>query len=104
MLAFGMLETSLWKDNRLTLDRGNFAVGFSDRSRREQEPVMLKYVSDFVQALKENCARPLDMCKWYNFITFDIGGEFTFGTSFDCLKTAKLHVSLSISLRDSPIY
>lgn len=70
-------------------------MGFSDRSRREQEPVMLKYVSGFVQALKENCDKPLDICKWYNFITFDIGGEFTFGTSFDCLKTTKLHVGSS---------
>ncbi|CAG8973327.1 hypothetical protein HYALB_00000090 [Hymenoscyphus albidus] len=58
--------------------RGNFAVAFSERSRREQEPILLKHVSEFILALKENSGIPLDMCKWYNFIW--IGNVFGYAT------------------------
>ncbi|CAG8961162.1 hypothetical protein HYFRA_00002705 [Hymenoscyphus fraxineus] len=85
------IKTLMDQKNRLTFKRGNFAVAFSDRSRREQEPILLKYVSEFIRVLRKNSGIPLDMCKWYNFVTFDIGGELTFGTSFDCLKTTTLH-------------
>lgn len=100
MLVLGMFNAHLRGGFGLILNRENFSVAFSDRSRREQEPIMLKYVSEFVQALKENCDKPLDMCNWFNFITFDIGGEFTFGTSFDCLKTTNLHVSSYAFIED----
>ena len=45
------------------------AHGFSEKSLREQEPVLQKYISALFQRLHENSQGgtvPVDMCKWYN--------------------------------------
>lgn len=49
--------------------------GFSDRSMREQEPIIRSYVDKLMKRLSENCKggkEPLDLEKWYNFMTFDV--------------------------------
>ncbi len=59
---------------------------------REQEPIIRGYIDKFIVKLHENAGQPLDMCKWYNFVSFDLIGDLVFGESFQCLEENKLHV------------
>ncbi|KAF4626977.1 hypothetical protein G7Y89_g11179 [Cudoniella acicularis] len=34
---------------------------------------------------------PVNLVDWYNFTTFDVTGDLTFGDSFQCLHTSTLH-------------
>ncbi|RDL35462.1 uncharacterized protein BP5553_07393 [Venustampulla echinocandica] len=71
--------------------RRNFSSAFSEKSVREQEPILQKYISQLVSKLHENCAQPVNILQWYNFTTFDVIGDLTFGESFACLETSTLH-------------
>jgi len=75
------------KDNHAML-RGLLKGGFSERSMREQEPIIGGYVDLLIRRLREHCVDPdgkdertglerkrrLDMTAWYNWATFDIIG------------------------------
>ncbi|RYP75506.1 hypothetical protein DL771_002391 [Monosporascus sp. 5C6A] len=71
------------------------AHGFSDRSMREQQPIIKKYIDLLIQRLHENCQggpKALNMAAWYNYTTFDVIGDLTFGESFGCLDNSDYHV------------
>jgi hypothetical protein len=55
---------------------------------------MTKYFDLLIQGLHKTCDQPIDIAKWYNFTTFDISSDLTFGESFECLSTGKMHVSV----------
>jgi cytochrome P450 len=65
--------------------------GFSDRSLREQQPLITKYVDILIQRLHENCNQPVDIMSWYNFTTFDVIGDLAFGEPFGCLNDSDYH-------------
>jgi cytochrome P450 len=83
--------------------RLQIAPQFSDRSMREQEPMIGKYMDLLVKRLRENCIdhtrkdghtglearRPLNLCSWYTWATFDIIGDLAFGEPFGCLDRVK---------------
>ena len=71
-----------------------FSHGFSDRSLREQEPLIQGYINMLVDGLgrfSDDGKTPLDIVHWFNWITFDIIGDLTFGEPFGCLKNTYLH-------------
>lgn len=58
--------------------RRQLSHGFSDRSMREQEPIIKSYVDLLMLRLRENCAngtKPLDMAEWFTFTTFDVSAR-----------------------------
>ncbi|RSL91780.1 hypothetical protein BHE90_011521 [Fusarium euwallaceae] len=65
--------------------------GFSDRSLREQEPIVKRYVDLLLQRLHENSDRPVDIMSWYNYTTFDVIGDLAFGEPFGCLDNSDYH-------------
>ncbi|KAK3321733.1 putative cytochrome P450 [Apodospora peruviana] len=80
------------------------APGFSERSMREQEPIIGSYVDLLVERLRQHAVdadrkdpitglqgakRPLDMTAWYNWTTFDMIGDLAFGEPFGSLDKAK---------------
>ncbi|PLB53530.1 cytochrome P450 [Aspergillus steynii IBT 23096] len=71
---------------------------FSEASLRGQEPIIKQYIDLLIQRLHENASEtePVDMVAWYNFTTFDIIGDLTFGTPFDCLQNSRYHPWVSI--------
>ncbi|KAJ5981544.1 cytochrome P450 ClCP1 [Penicillium canescens] len=81
------------------LQKGNIVrralqPGFSDRSRRDQEPAIMSYVDLLVRRLHERCgkrATPLDMVPWYDFTTFDIHSDLALGETFGCLEKSGYH-------------
>ncbi|KAL5362983.1 cytochrome P450 [Aspergillus floccosus] len=70
-----------------------FSHGFSDRSLREQEPLLQGYIDMLMDGLERSSREngPVDIVQWFNWTTFDIIGDLTFGESFECLEKATLH-------------
>ena len=76
----------------MTSIRRNFSSAFSDKALRELEPIMTQYFDLLIKRLHERCMEPVNFVHWYNFTTFDIVSDLTFGESFGCLEKSKLHV------------
>ncbi|RYP60732.1 hypothetical protein DL769_007993 [Monosporascus sp. CRB-8-3] len=74
--------------------RRALAHGFSERSLREQEPIIGTYVDLLIQRLRDNSAggaQHVNMREWLNWTTFDVIGELGFGSAFGCLKNSDYH-------------
>ncbi|KAJ9143404.1 putative Cytochrome P450 [Pleurostoma richardsiae] len=101
---------SIMTDNRENhaLLRRQLSYGFSEKSMREQEPIIGGYVDLLMRQLRARCAtkeesaeageytkkpslQPLDMRAWYNWTTFDVIGDLAFGEPFGCLEKAEYH-------------
>ncbi|KAK4223109.1 Isotrichodermin C-15 hydroxylase [Podospora fimiseda] len=74
--------------------RRTMAHGFSDKSMREQQPIIQGYVDLLIKGLRENGdkgKKKVDVAAWYNFATFDIIGDLAFGEAFGCLEKGEYH-------------
>ncbi|OTA54162.1 cytochrome P450 [Hypoxylon sp. EC38] len=79
---------------RHSMIRRQLAHGFSERSMREQEPIIGEYVDLLMRRLGEHCKdgqAVLDMRNWLNFTTFDVIGNLGFGSDFGCLEKSYYH-------------
>ncbi|KAI1821973.1 putative cytochrome P450 monooxygenase [Xylaria intraflava] len=94
---FGHLPRSIL--NETPQDHGplrrRLAHGFSERSMREQEPIIGSYVNLLVSRLRtevEKTSRQ-DLRRWYNWTTFDLIGDLSFGVDggFECLQKPDHH-------------
>lgn len=72
--------------------RRQLAHGFSEKSMRDQEPLIRGYVDLLLERLNGFCASgsSVVLSDWYNFTTFDIIGDLAFGESFGCLQGSDL--------------
>ncbi|KAL4863043.1 hypothetical protein BDV12DRAFT_189956 [Aspergillus spectabilis] len=68
-----------------------FATQFRPSAVHTQEPIQLT-------ARGRNGAVPLNVSKWFEWLTFDIIGELTFGESFNATRDNKSHPWVSILL------
>lgn len=70
-----------------------FTPAFSDRALKQQEPLFLKYTEQLLKKLKESIeqhpGKPVDMVRMYNFFTFDVMGDLTFGEPLHMLENAE---------------
>ncbi|KAH8712078.1 benzoate 4-monooxygenase cytochrome P450 [Phaeosphaeriaceae sp. PMI808] len=77
--------------------RRAFSHSFSDKSLRDQAPVVESYVDTFIDQLSAPVSgrkwteKTVNLEHWLNYLTFDISGDLSFGESFDCLSNGKLH-------------
>lgn len=71
--------------------RRQMAPGFSEKSMRDQEPIIRGYVDLLLQRLleKSNDGQPVVISDWFNYTTFDIIGDLVFGEPFECLGSSK---------------
>lgn len=104
------------KDNLIGADRPEHARfrrilshGFSAAVMQEQEPLIMSYVDKLMARLRERCAggtSPLDMAKWFNYTTFDVIGDLSFGEPFGCLDNEDYHpwVALIVESTISIVY
>ncbi|KAM5344636.1 hypothetical protein ACJ41O_013171 [Fusarium nematophilum] len=77
-----------------TMVRRQLSNGFSDRSMREQQPLIMKYIDLLMVRLREqgkSGAQAVDMASWFNFTTFDVIGDLVFGEPFGCLSESDYH-------------
>ncbi|KIN00076.1 hypothetical protein OIDMADRAFT_55967 [Oidiodendron maius Zn] len=74
---------------------------FSDKALREQEVLIRSYVDLLISKLREittagNSGVKIDLVRWYNYTTFDMIGDLTFGESFGCLEDNRYHPWVSL--------
>ncbi|KAL7943651.1 cytochrome P450 [Trichoderma barbatum] len=71
--------------------RRSMANGFSHQAMLDQEPIIREYVDQLMESLEKNGAngtQQIDMVRWFNYATFDIIGDLSFGESFGCLQSS----------------
>jgi cytochrome P450 len=72
--------------------RRQLSPGFSDKSLREQEPLISGYIDLLMSRLRARCGSgPIEVSKFYNWVAFDIIGHLAFGEPFGCLDSADYH-------------
>ncbi|KAF2016207.1 cytochrome P450 [Aaosphaeria arxii CBS 175.79] len=78
--------------------RRMFSPAFSDRALKDQEPLFIKYVDQLVSVLrnKPDSEGKFDMVRMYNFTTFDVMGDLTFGEPLHMLDNAEYDPWVSI--------
>ncbi|KAK8000961.1 trichothecene c-15 hydroxylase [Apiospora marii] len=67
---------------------------FSAQAMAEQEPLIKVYIDKLFASLKRECAgetKVVDLLKWYNWTTFDIIGDLSFGEPFGSLDSNAYH-------------
>lgn len=77
--------------------RRTLVHAFSDKSLKEQSPMIESYVNLLIQRLKERGGEVIDLVEWLNYTTFDIAGDLSFGESFECLMNGKTHPWVEIA-------
>ena len=83
--------------------RRAFANSFSEKSLRDQSTVVENFVAAFIRKLKAPeqgkgwKEKTVDLNQWFNFVTFDISGDLSFGEPFDCVKNGKAHPWVEIA-------
>ncbi|PGH29985.1 hypothetical protein GX50_07258 [[Emmonsia] crescens] len=86
--------------------RRQISHGFSDKSMREQEPLITQHIDLLMKRLNElgeGGSKTFDLTEWYNYTTFDIIGDLTFGESFGCLEAAYFHPFVKLMLTSGKI-
>ncbi|KAH6608284.1 hypothetical protein Trco_004597, partial [Trichoderma cornu-damae] len=71
--------------------RRSMANGFSHQAMLDQEPIIRAYVDRLMACLGRdgaNGTQQIDMVRWFNYTTFDIIGDLSFGESFGCLHSS----------------
>lgn len=74
--------------------RRQLAPGFSERAMRAQEPIFREYVDLLIRRVEEHSdggRNALDMKSWFNYATFDVIGNLSFGSDFGCLEHSRAH-------------
>lgn len=79
------------------------AHAFSDRALREQETLLHTYADLLVQKIhkqlvKGKASKVIDFVRWYNYVTFDLIGDLSFGEPFNCLRDDQYHWWVSLML------
>ncbi|KAF2475254.1 cytochrome P450 [Lindgomyces ingoldianus] len=83
--------------------RRAFANSFSEKSLKDQSPIIERHVEGFMNQLKSPTSgrlwkeKGIDLVKWLNFLTFDISGDLSFGESFESVKNGKEHPWVAIA-------
>ncbi|KAF2006836.1 cytochrome P450 [Amniculicola lignicola CBS 123094] len=77
------------RDDSHARQRRIFNPAFSDRALKQQTPLFTKYIDKLVQKLKEGLEedpdRKWDMVRMYNYTTFDVMADLTFGAPLHML-------------------
>jgi cytochrome P450 len=87
----GATNLTMAPDTHHARQRRALAHAFSKQALLEQEPILRDYVDLFVRKLREmaHSGKSANMVSWFNFCTFDIIGDLSFGEPFGCLREGR---------------
>ncbi|PVH86455.1 putative benzoate 4-monooxygenase cytochrome P450 [Cadophora sp. DSE1049] len=68
-----------------------FSHAFSEKSLRDQEPIIAQHINRMSARLHEVNSKPVDMSAWFNYLLFDTIGDLVLGEALGCLETGTLH-------------
>lgn len=101
-------DPDFWVDHKQTLvgaTRENhgrlrriLAHGFSNQAMVAQQPLIQSYVSLLMKRLRAaaETGKAQEMTAWYNWTTFDVIGDLSFGEPFGCLEKAQHHPWINV--------
>lgn len=94
----GATNLTMAPDAHHARQRRALAHAFSKQALLEQEPILKDYVRLFVEKLRElaHKGEPANMVSWFNFCTFDIIGDLSFGEPFGCLREGMAYAPLAL--------
>ena len=76
------------------------SYAFSDKALREQQDILQYFTNLLIVRLRETVQDPaksqVDLFQWYNWTTFDLIGDLSFGEPFNCLQEAKFSEWVSL--------
>ncbi|CAN8095155.1 unnamed protein product [Discula destructiva] len=80
-----------------TYQRHLLSSAFSAQGMKRQEPLIRHHVNHLFRSFQEHCTmgRPIDLAKWFNFFSFDIVGDLSFGESFGNMERMDYHPWIS---------
>lgn len=71
--------------------RRAFTNAFSDKSLRDQAPVVEGYVNLLISKLRQSTSKKANLEDVFQSLAFDIGSDLSFGESFGSIDTGKTH-------------
>ncbi|KAI4658955.1 uncharacterized protein J4E79_006715 [Alternaria viburni] len=79
-----------------------FSPAFSDRALVQQSPLFVKYADQLIRNLRESVqANAVDLVRMYNFTTFDVMADLTFGESLHLLDNAEYTTWIQVIFKSS---
>lgn len=80
-----------------TYQRHMLSSAFSAQGMKRQEPLISHHVNNLFRSLQEHAeaGRQIDLAEWFNFFSFDIIGDLSFGESFGNLDRKEFHPWIS---------
>ena len=76
--------------------RRYLSTAFSDRSLKEQEPLISGVIDQFIVQIGRLGKDGINMTMWFNLMTFDVIGELAFGKSFGGVQSGKMHFWIAV--------
>ena len=69
---------------------------FSVKAINGYHPRVVSHLDAFERKLATKQNQAINMTDWFNFLTFDIMGDVSFGTEFNSVKTEKVHFAIEM--------
>jgi cytochrome P450 len=69
---------------------------------RNYESRVIRYVDELIRQLSTFSGKPVNICQWLYYFTFDVMGDLAFGKSFDMLKTGQAHSAAELLKKAMP--
>ncbi|TGO65006.1 hypothetical protein BELL_1022g00040 [Botrytis elliptica] len=74
---------------------------FSEKALRGQEDILRSHIDKLISSLgtradEQGETAVVDLCLWYNLLTFDVLGDLAFGEPFGCLDSGDYHPWVAI--------
>lgn len=61
----------------------------NDTALRDYEPRVAHYTDQLIAAIERSLGKPMNVTDWFNYYSFDIMGDLSFGKSFNMLVDGK---------------
>jgi cytochrome P450 len=82
--------------------RRNLSHAFSDKALRAQEPLIMSYVDLLIHKLSSFAEKgeEVNIMRWYNYTTFDIIADLSFGEPLYCLRDSRYHIWVNMVFKN----
>jgi cytochrome P450 len=80
--------------------RRAFMPAFTDKALASQHPIIESNVDGFIVQLRRHArsSRALDLVAWINYLTFDVSGLLSFGSTFQSVANGAAHPWVTINI------
>ncbi|KAF2476266.1 cytochrome P450 [Lindgomyces ingoldianus] len=97
----GVSTISMSDNETHARQRRALSHGFSQQALWGQEEIVQGYVTKLLNNVKTFAekSQSFNIVDWYNFMTFDVIGDLSFGESFGCLERGDFHFWITLIFR-----